>query len=50
MSDDLITFLDKVSQLIGEFFCIIHNCHNDVFDRDYALRQNQKYNIVCQIQ
>ena len=46
MSNDLNDYLDKVSQLIGEFFGILHNCRNDVFDRDYVLRENQKYKII----
>jgi len=39
-------FRKKVDSLIGYFFGIIHDCRKELYDREYTLRENERYKIT----
>ena len=42
-------FRKKVDCLIGYFFGIIHDCRKELYDREYTLRENERYKITVKL-
>ena len=40
-------FKKKLNSLVGYFFGIIHDCRKEFYDREYTLRENERYKITC---
>ena len=37
----------KIKQFSWIFFGIIHDCRKEFYDREYTLRENERYKITC---
>ena len=42
-------FKKKANSLIGYFFGIIHDCRKELYDREYTLRENERYKITVKL-
>ena len=42
-------FRSKATKLIGDFFGILHDCKNEIYDREFVIRENQKYRITVKL-
>ena len=40
-------FKKKLNSLVGYFFGIIHDSRKELYDREYILRENERYKITC---
>ena len=46
MNEDDINFRDKARQLLGDFFCYIHDLRNEIYGREFVIRETNQYRIT----